>query len=395
MLSLTLLFAGPALELQPLSVPTAHHGEKMRIERFRVPTAGVEETSPRVIKKCVDGVDVSDKLPLALAVVEVRVESLWFAGQELGPSNGGVPGKQVQDRLRTELSRSVEATRWLARRGCRPWGGDRPWLLVAVDARVPMAAVNLTMELVHDAGIRDIALLVDDGSPSPEFPPEELPSRPAELLLVERDGDWAALQGEDRRKGSLDDVQVWLRTGELRGDRVTVVMDPLSSVQDLVHTHDAMVGAGVVSVVPAQVDGGVPVVAKLPELERAPVRWMVAQDGVVPVHLVRLPEQGVTVPAPRVGPELTLANLEAIGGLGALPIEAVLQGAMVEAMACTADPAAQTVIVEFTIEADGRPTAVGGPGSSLGDCLQAAIATRKFNTSDSSTLVTAVFEVVP
>ena len=72
MLPLTLLFAGPALELEPLSVPTAHHGEKMRIERFRVPAAGIEETSPRVIKKCVDGADVSDRLPLTLAVVELR-----------------------------------------------------------------------------------------------------------------------------------------------------------------------------------------------------------------------------------------------------------------------------------------------------------------------------------
>lgn len=395
MLPLTLLFAGPALELEPLSVPTAHHGEKMRIERFRVPAAGIEETSPRVIKKCVDGADVSDRLPLTLAVVELRVDSLWFAGEELGPSKGGVPGKAAQERLQVELSSTVEATRWLARRGCRPWDGQRPWFLLAVDARVPMGAVNQTMALVHEAGVRNIALLVDDGSPSPEFPPESLPEKPAELLLVEREAEWTVLQGEERRKGSLDDVQVWLRTGEVEADRVTVVMDPLSTVQDLVYTHDAMVGAGVLSVVPAQVDEGLPVVAALAEAQRAPVRWTVAEDGLVPVHLIRLPEQGVTVPAPRVGPELKVTGVEAVGGLSSLPIEAVLQKAAVEALLCSPDAAALSVTVEFTIEADGRATSFRAEASPVTDCLKGAIEQERFSTSESTTLVTVGFEYVP
>ena len=385
-----------ALALEPLTVAEAHHGEKMRLSRFLVAGSGIEETSTRLVGRCVDGEDVRDKLPLQLAVVELRLDSLSFGFDELGPSDGGVPGKQASDALQTRLGQAADASRWLGKRGCTPWQGERPWILLAADARVPMDAVNTAMQHMHDAGFRDVAVLVDDGSPGPEYPPETPPKEPTELLLVEREGDWSTLTEDgERRTGSLEDVQVWLRTGELTADRVTVVMNPASDVQALVHAHDALVGAGVLFVVPAQAeDAALTVVPAAREVTRAPVGWAIDAEGVVPVHLIRLPERGVRVPPPRVGPEL-VAELEVVGPLTTLVVEASLTKGLSDALACHPRGAAEQVTARFTVEANGRASDIDVPKSALGACLRPVIQEADFRTAESATLVTVHFSYAP
>jgi hypothetical protein len=385
-----------AFVLEPLTVAEAHHGEKMRLSRFLVARPGIEETPTRLVGRCVDGDDVREQLPLQLAVVELRLDSLSFGFEELGPSDGGVPGKQASDSLQTRLAQAAEASRWLGKRGCKPWEGERPWILLAADARVPMDAVNTAMEHVHAAGFRDIAVLVDDGSPGPEYPPESPPKNPTELLLVEREGDWSTLTvAGERRTGSLDDVQVWLRTGELAADRVTVVMNPDSDVQALVHAHDALVGAGVLFVVPAQAEGAaLSVVQPARELTRAPVGWSIDAEGVVPVHLIRLPERGVRVPPPRVGPELEV-KLEGVGPLSALVVEASLTKGFDDALACHPRGEAGELTARFTVEASGRASDIDLPKSALGACLRPLIQNAEFRSAESATLVTAQFVYTP
>ena len=50
------------LEMEPLAVPEAHHGEKMRLSRFLVAVPGIEETATRLLNKCVSGQDVAHPL---------------------------------------------------------------------------------------------------------------------------------------------------------------------------------------------------------------------------------------------------------------------------------------------------------------------------------------------
>ena len=239
------------LEMEPLAVPEAHHGEKMRLSRFLVAVPGIEETATRLLNKCVSGQDVASDLPLELAVVELRIDAVYFAGVRVGDARAGVPSPDAEEALGQALQQAADSSRWLSKRGCKPWTGERPWLLLAADERVAMQGVNGLMEQAHAAGFRDIAVLVDDGSPAPELPPEEPPKNARELMLVERPESWTALAGEDeRRSGSLEDVQVWLRTGELSADRVTVVMDPASELSELIRVQDALVGAGVLCVLP-------------------------------------------------------------------------------------------------------------------------------------------------
>ena len=395
------------LTLAPLAPPQAHHGEKMGLSRFLVAVPGIEETAPRLIGRCVDGEQVASKLPLALGVIEVRLESLAFAGDPVGTSVAGVPGPDALEGLHRKLDQAAESTRWLSRRGCRPWDGELPWLLLAADERVPAQAIQVVMEAAHSAGFRDLAMLVDDGSPGPELPPEELPRNPVELVLVEQAAGWTVVGPDDaRRSGSLDDVQVWLRTGELSADRVTVVMLPDSELQDLVHAHDALIGAGVLSVHPGQPEGaGVAAPGKPRELGRSEINWVIDAQGVVPVHLVRLPERGVRVPPMRLGPELRYRDMELVGPLTSLPVEAQLKTHDAALLRCYesargTDPSlAGSLTVELHIEKDGSVSDLQvrdqGLGAKTATCVRGALSGLSFMASEGSTLVTVQADFRP
>ncbi|MBN2799013.1 MAG: hypothetical protein JXX28_07680 [Deltaproteobacteria bacterium] len=180
------LTAGPA------SVTSVENAVSVPATRFLLPPLTGEPLSEQLHARCARGEDISRRVPLGWAALELLPSRARFAQREVLQMDAGVLPEDLAP-LREALVAARQAADRAAQRGCTPWSPaahapPRGDLLVVADGGLPYATVARALALAAEEGFGRPYLLVRDPSPTrgaPErTPPVGVPLR----IGVGRDG---------------------------------------------------------------------------------------------------------------------------------------------------------------------------------------------------------------